>query len=163
MKKLVVTAAALSLSAMIPIPAAAQGAESHRPFSLVPAPGASGVSSDDCDFRPFACALGLIERRETQAALPLLRRSATRGSAQAMRAIGLIYLRGEGDTARDLTQAVRWFQAAARRGDPESMYVLGVMIRRGNAVEANLARAIYWLQRAADAGYAPASAVLSTL
>jgi TPR repeat protein len=163
MKKRIVAAATLALSAMIATPVAAQGAESHQPFSLVPEPGANRGSSDACDFRPFNCALNLIERHQTQAALPLLRRSATRGSGAAMRAIGLIYLRGEGDTAQDFGQAVRWFQAGARRGDAESMYVLGMMFQRGYAVEANQAQAITWLQRAADAGYARAGAVLRSM
>lgn len=163
MSKPAVAAALLTLSAIIAGPAAAQGAESHQPFPLIADSGTYRGASDNCDFRPFTCALSLIERRETQAALPLLRRSATRGSGTAMRAIGLIYLRGEGDTARDLSQAVRWFQAGARRGDAESMYVLGVMFLRGYAVEASQAQAITWLQRAADAGYAPASSVLSAM
>lgn len=163
MKTRIVAAATLTLSAMIATPAAAQGAESHQPFPLVAAPGTAGVSSDECDSRPFTCALGLIEQRQTRAALPLLRRSATRGSGTAMRAIGMIYLRGEGDTSQDLGQAVRWFQAGARRGDAESMYVLGVMFQRGYAVEASQAQAIYWLQRAADAGYARAGAALAAM
>jgi TPR repeat protein len=163
MNKLIVTAAALSVSAMFATPAAAQGAESHQPFSLVPDPGNARSYAQDCDFRPFDCALNLIERRRTREALPLLEQSAERGSLVAMRAIGLIYLRGEGDTAQNLPQAVRWFQAAARRGDAESMYTLGVMYRRGYAVGANQAEAITWLQRAADAGYTRASAVLSAM
>ena len=163
MNKPMITAAILGLSAIFAAPAAAQGAESHQPFPLVADPGNSRGSVDACDFRPFTCALNLIERRETQTALPILRRAATRGSVPALRAIGLIYLRGEGDTPQDLAQAVRWFQAAARQGDAESMYVLGVMFRRGFAVEANQAQAITWLQRAADAGYTRASAVLSAM
>jgi len=163
MNKPIVTAAMLTLSTMIAGPAAAQGAESHQPFPLVADPGNSRGTVDECDFRPFICALNLIERRETQAALPILRRAATRGSAPALRAIGLIYLRGEGDTPQDLAQAVRWFQAAARQGDAESMYVLGVMYQRGYAVEANQAQAITWLQRAADAGYARANRALSAI
>ena len=163
MNRLVVTAAALSLSVMFATPAAAQGAESHQPFPLVADPGNARGTVDECDFRPFICALNLIERRETQTALPILRRAAARGQVAALRAIGLIYLRGEGDTPQDLAQAVRWFQAAARQGDAESMYVLGVMFRRGYAVEANQAQAVYWLQRAADAGYTRAGAVLSAM
>ena len=164
MNRLAVTAAALTFSTMIASPASASDRANSQPnFPLATDSASLHASSDDCDFRPFACALSLIEQRQTQAALPLLRRSATRGSGQAMRAIGLIYLRGEGDTAQDFAQAVRWFQAGARRGDAESMYVLGVMFRRGYAVEANLAQAIYWLDRAADAGYAPAIAALSTM
>ena len=163
MNKPMITAAILGLSAIFAAPAAAQGAESHQPFPLVADPGNYRGSVDACDFRPFTCALNLIERRETQAALPILRRAAARGSAAALRAIGLIYLRGEGDTPQDLAQAVRWFQAAARQGDAESMYTLGVMYRRGYAVEANQAQAITWLQRAADAGYTRASAVLSAM
>lgn len=163
MNKPVVTAAMLTLSAMMAAPAAAQGAESHTPFPLVADPGTNRSSVDNCDFRPFDCALTLIQRRHTQAALPLLERSAERGSPVALRAIGLIYLRGEGDTRQDLAQAVRWFQAAARQGDAESMYTLGVMYRRGYAVDANQAEAITWLQRAADAGYTRASLVLSRM
>jgi TPR repeat protein len=163
MNKLLVTAAALSLSTMFATAAAAQGAESHQPFPLVADAGNARGSVDQCDFRPFVCALNLIERRETQTALPILRRAAARGQVAALRAIGLIYLRGEGDTPQDLAQAVHWFRAAARQGDAESMYTLGVMYRRGYAVQANQAEAVTWLQRAADAGYTRASAVLSAM
>ena len=163
MNKPKVTATMLTLSARFAGSAAAQGAESHQPFPLVADPGNARGTVDECDFRPFTCALNLIERRETQTALPILRRAAARGSVPALRAIGLIYLRGEGDTPQDLAQAVRWFHAAARQGDAESMYVLGVMYRRGYAVEANQAEAVTWLQRAADAGYTRASAVLSAM
>jgi len=163
MNKPVMTAAVLGLSAMIAAPAFAQGAESHTPFPLVADPGTNRGSVDQCDFRPFTCAWNLISRRETQAALPILRRAAARGQVAALRAIGLIYLRGEGDTPQDLGQAVHWFQAAARQGDAESMYVLGVMYQRGYAVQADQAQAITWLQRAADHGYTRASAVLSAM
>lgn len=163
MNRLAATAATLMVSAMLASPAAADRPNAQPHFPLAADPASLQASSDACDFRPFDCALRLIEQRRTQAALPLLRRSATRGSGTAMRAIGLIYLRGEGDTAQDLAQAVRWLQAGARRGDAESMYTLGVMYQRGYAVEANLAQAITWLSRAADHGYAPASAALSSL
>jgi TPR repeat protein len=160
MKKLLVTAAMLTFPAVLAAPAAAQGAESHQPFSLVPEPGTAWSSNYDCDFNPFTCALNLIQRHQTRAALPFLRQAVSRGSVVAMRVIGLIYLRGEGDTPQDLPRAVRSFQAAAGSGDAESMYTLGVMYRRGYAVGASQAEAITWLQRAADAGYRPARAVL---
>jgi|SRR5205085_4170038 len=163
MNKPMVTAAILGFSAILAAPAAAQGAESHSPFPLVADPGTNRGSVDACDFRPFVCALNLIERHETQTALPILRRAAARGTVPALRAIALIYLRGEGDVPQDLAQSVRWFQAAARQGDAESMYTLGVMYQRGFAVQANQAQAITWLQRAADAGYSRASAVLSAM
>jgi TPR repeat protein len=147
---------------MFAAPAVAQGAQSHQPFPLVSAPGTNWTSNDNCDARPFACALNLIERHQTRAALPLLRQAVSGGSVVAMRAIGLIYLRGEGDTAQDLPRAVRAFRTAARSGDAESMYTLGVMFHRGYAVQANQAQAITWLQRAADAGYAPARTVLTS-
>lgn len=163
MNKPIVTAAIFGLSAILAAPAAAQGAESHQPFSLAANPGDYRGTVDQCDFRPFVCALNLIERHETRTAIPILRRAAARGSAPALRAIGLIYLRGEGDTAQDLALAVHWLQAAARRGDAESMYTLGVMYQRGYAVEADQAQAITWLQRAADAGYTRAGAALRAM
>jgi len=163
MNKPIVKAAMLTLSAMIAVPAAAQRGDSRPPFPLAPDPGFFRGSNDECDFKPFACALTLIEQRETAAALPLLRRSAATGSGVAMRAMGLIYLRGEGDTPQDLAQAVRWFRAGAQLGDAESMYVLGMLYRRGFAVDADPAQARHWLERAAGHGYARASAALSSL
>lgn len=163
MNRPIAAAATLALSAILAGPAAALGVESHQPFPLAANPGDYRGTVDECDPRPFVCALNLIQRRETQAALPILRRAAARGTVPALRAIALIYLRGEGDVPQDLALAVHWFQAAARQGDAESMYTLGVMYRRGYAVEANQAEAITWLQRAADAGYTRAGVALRAM
>lgn len=163
MTRLTTTATILFLAATAVAPAAAYAGDSRPPFPLVPDPGTYFPSEGACDVMPFACTADLVARGETQAALPTLERAANRGSRPAARAVGLIYLRGEGDTAQNLGQAVRWFQEGARRGDAESMYVLGVMFRRGFAVEADQALARRWLQRAADAGYGPARATLAAM
>lgn len=163
MNMLTTRALFLSAAAAMTAPAAAHGNDSRPPFPLVPDPGTYFPSDGACDVMPFACTADLVARGRTQAALPVLERAAHRGSRPAARAVGLIYLRGEGDTAQDLAQAVRWFQEGAQRGDAESMYVLGVMFRRGFAVEADPASARQWLQRAAEAGYGPARATLAAM
>lgn len=152
----------LAGAAVIAAPAVGQS-NSAPPFPLVPDPGTHFPSDNYCEAMPFACTADLVATGRTQAALPVLERAAHRGSRPAMRAVGLIYLRGEGDTSQDLTQAVRWFRASAQRGDAESMYVLGVLYRRGYAVEADQELARQWLERSADAGYAPARATLAAM
>ena len=81
-----------------------------------------------------------------------LQRSAARGDARALRAIGLMLLNGEYLT-RAPEDAVGYFYEAALRGDAESMYLLGQSFARGIGVSRDDEIGRFWLNRAAEEGY----------
>ena len=61
---------------------------------------------------------------------------------------GYRYLTGQG-TDRDATQAARLFLEAAKEGEPQAQYQLGVMHMEGLGVPRDLVWAFFWLDRAA--------------
>jgi len=62
--------------------------------------------------------------------LEATRRAAQAGDPRAQRQLGEMYAAGRG-TAVDHAQAVRWYRAAADRGDAEAQYRLGVFLDYG--------------------------------
>ena len=86
-------------------------------------------------------------RRFTQAA--------ERGDANAQAALGMMYFSGEA-TGRDP-------QKAATGGNTDAQTFLGTLYYRGIGVEKNIAKAGYWLQKAAIAGDADAQDTLNEL
>jgi TPR repeat protein len=105
----------------------------------------------------FDRAVSAIETGSVAEGLRCLHAAARRGEPLALRALGLMRLRGE-YLARDEQEAVALFHQAARRGDAESMYLLGEAFKRGIGVAAEPDLARFWLNRAAAKGYvAPAA------
>ena len=56
-----------------------------------------------------------------------------------------------------------YYLKAAKQGDAEAQYNLGVCYRNGYGVEKNPAEAVKWLRKAADQGDAQAQAILEDL
>jgi alpha/beta superfamily hydrolase len=63
----------------------------------------------------------------------------------------MAYAAGDG-VAKDLAEAVRWYQAAAERGNADAQNDLAVMYDAGNGVTEDDAEAVRWYRRAAAAG-----------
>jgi TPR repeat protein len=105
----------------------------------------------------FDRAVSAIKTGSVSEGIRCLNVAARRGEPLALRALGLMRLRGE-YLAKDEQEAVALFHQAARRGDAESMYLLGEAFRRGIGVAAEQSLARFWLNRAAAKGYvAPAA------
>ena len=51
----------------------------------------------------------------------------------------------------------------AKMGKPHQMYALAILYYEGTGVEEDTEKALYWMNLAADAGYAPALAWLEEL
>jgi len=60
---------------------------------------------------------------------------------------------------RSATAARRWYRAAARQGDPEAAFRLGLLLLRAGRRRADAA-AVIWLRQAADANHGDAQAAL---
>lgn len=61
-----------------------------------------------------------------------------------------LYLRGSAEVPVNLPKAFALFSSAARAGDPQAAYYLGMMYRRGMAVTADAKAAAHWLAFAAN-------------
>lgn len=77
-------------------------------------------------------------------AAKLARAEAVKGLTVAQFAWGHMLLHGHG-TARDPEAAFRWFQIAARNGDPESLNMVGRCYQRGWGVAEDLVEAARFL------------------
>jgi endonuclease YncB( thermonuclease family) len=60
-------------------------------------------------------------------------------------------------------EALKWYQEAAARGDPEAQYILGVKLHNGDGVPKNPTEAVKWIRSAADRGVPNAQAYLGSL
>lgn len=96
-------------------------------------------------------------------ALRLARPLAAKDDPQAMYLLGVMYEQGKG-VARDDPTAVRWYAAAARKGDYASaQYNLARMYLAGRGVNRNPAKAKEWLNAAAAQGHPESKALLAEL
>lgn len=75
----------------------------------------------------------------------------------AMRNIGRLYFTGGEGINQDYARAIVWFLKAAGRGNADAMEDLGYSYRMGIGVEKNIVTALYWYQRALDAGHKQAA------
>ena len=83
------------------------------------------------------------------------RKSANAGNLQAMTALAVALLDGQG-TGKDPQEAVRLLKAAADKGNVEAMYRMGGLLARGVAVEKDALEAVRLFTKAAEAGHSPA-------
>lgn len=109
----------------------------------------------------FDCGVSIFDQWGAEAAIPWFRRAAAEGSVPAMRALGQIYLDGEGGAPRNSEEALAWFFQAAQRGDGASMYVLARAFEKGIGVEPDPQLARQWLELSARDGYRRARRALS--
>ncbi|MCR5257749.1 MAG: TIR domain-containing protein [Desulfovibrio sp.] len=87
--------------------------------------------------------------------LPSLADRAESGDAEAQRALGGMYERGQG-VGQDLAKAREWYEKAAAQGDAEAQHALGCMHSKGLGAPKNSAKAFQWWEKAAVQGHARA-------
>jgi len=96
----------------------------------------------------------------TQEALPLYRRAAAQGDAEAEAALASLLVEGRGGV-RDAREAFRLFERAAGRGHPLAVQAVADAYLRNDARmlgdDAVDGKALAALRRAAEAGYVPAA------
>ena len=102
------------------------------------------------------------QKGDFETAVPLFKKSAKSGNAEAQLALGLIYETGMGVKA-DPKEAFSWYEKSAKQGYDMGQLALGDCYRRGVGVEANKEEAKKWLQKAADQGNAQAKQTLSVI
>ena len=81
--------------------------------------------------------------------------AAENGSIKAQKVLGLLYTNGQHAPwpEQDLTEAVYWYERAARAGDPEAMYWMYCCCNKGVGVPYDGEQAKYWLRQAVNHGY----------
>ena len=73
------------------------------------------------------------------------------GSSQSIDAAVVAYQK------QQYASALKLFEAAARKGNPEAQHTLGFMYRDGMGTDRDNASALAWYRKAAEHGYAPAA------
>ena len=80
--------------------------------------------------------------------------AAEEGDEDAMEALAQIYLNGDEDQdiEPDLVKCVYWLTKLAEIGNATAMFNLGLHYAKGYGVKRNFAKAIEWMEKAAEAG-----------
>ncbi|MHA0111170.1 tetratricopeptide repeat protein, partial [Klebsiella pneumoniae] len=76
-------------------------------------------------------------------------------SSPAMLRLGDYFREGR-QVPQDLERARYWYQQAAERHNLAAQFHLGLMLSQGEGGQADPRLALFWLERAASEGYAPA-------
>lgn len=93
--------------------------------------------------------------KNPQKAIGLCQKSAMQASVPSQVRLGRFYLEGD-ESIRDYQAAMRWFEYAAERNNPEAQYYLGVIVRDGHAGTMKPGTDRYFFELAASQGYMPA-------
>jgi TPR repeat protein len=79
-------------------------------------------------------------------AIEFFEQAATKGNAEAMYFLGLLYEEGKG-VAVDQTKAAEWFRSAAEKGHADAMNHYALLLEKTNAAEA-----VQWHRKSAESG-----------
>jgi TPR repeat protein len=71
--------------------------------------------------------------------------------------LGKMYERRDENDKEDFIHATYWYRKAAKQGDAEGEYLLGIMFLTGQGVPENADSAVYWLQKSAYQNERPVS------
>lgn len=93
-------------------------------------------------------AKGVGVQRDDRKSLYWTAESAKRGFAPAMHSMGVFFDEGRGGVQRNLTEAFRWFLAAANAGHPDSMFNVGHMYITGQGTTTNYIEGYAWTKLA---------------
>jgi TPR repeat protein len=96
----------------------------------------------------FEQAQSLLQKRDFNAAVTILRQLASSGYAPAEAQLGILYITGEG-VKMDSSIGSIWFYRAARQGLPSAQLAFGSLYIDGRGVVADLVQAHMWLNLAA--------------
>lgn len=105
--------------------------------------------------------LGVIQ--DYAAAAAWLEKSASQGNAEAQCELGFLYQTGslgQGSPPPDLSQAIHWYEAAAKQNGACGAFALAALYRRGIGVEKNPVLAASFMAVATAGGFEPQPHVL---
>lgn len=152
--------AALGLAAVLaalPVGASAAGKDGQKPAEKAEIPaaasGESAVPGATAGAGPSKAdlAYGAFQRGYYLTAVELAEPLANLGDPSAQTLLGEIYSRGLG-VRRNMKEAARWYQAAAKAGNSEAQFRYAMILLEGSAVSKDEAQARDLMKAAADAG-----------
>jgi TPR repeat protein len=98
-------------------------------------------------------------------AVDLLKSSAEKGNVNAMYQLGNAFTFGN-ETPRLVAdadiEAAQWYYKAAKLGNADAQYSLGLLFMAGKGLEKNQKEATYWMQEAAKNGHKDARSYVSS-
>lgn len=100
--------------------------------------------------------------RDLARAFKYYKEGATLGDAPAQQAVAEMYYAGEAPGGKNVKLALAWHGAAAKVGNPASLYALAQAFEQGDGIPADGQRALGLYKIAAMAGSAPARNALGT-
>lgn len=108
-----------------------------RPFTSASAPiPAAGNSAGSAAAAPYARAVA--------------------GDTRAQLEMGMMHLNGEGGVAKSYAEALKWLELAAKGGEAEARYNLGIMYKSGLGALQNFEMAFQWFELAAGQNHVEA-------
>ena len=87
-------------------------------------------------------------------------KNALLGDSDAEYNLGMIYLNGEG-IAIDSTEAIKWFKLSSAQNNMKADYQLALCLEKGIGISKDKNLAMYYYQKAADAGHRKAKEKVS--
>jgi TPR repeat protein len=90
-----------------------------------------------------------IQTQEFDKAVPLLKKAAELGSAEAQYNLGYCYQAGIG-TERDLTKSIEWYSKSAEQGWNDALYAMMMAYGNGQGVNQDSKKAFEYALRCAD-------------
>lgn len=100
---------------------------------------------------------------DKQNALFWLAKSATQNYLPAQRALGILFLDGDGEVSANPKQAIEWLEQAAKQNDPIAIGLLAKTYKDGVFVKADYVKATEWAERGAALDNAEAQYILGDL
>lgn len=122
------------------------GSPSPPPLTADSQANAAAPSGDRAADAAKAYAAG-----DLRGALSIWEELATRGDAQAMNNLGVLYDQGKG-VEPDPGRALHWFAQSANAGNPSGMNNYGRLLQQGRGIPANPEEAARWFDQAARLG-----------
>ena len=113
------------------------------PLKVYPAPATE---------EPWQVGLKAYRQGQYQQAQKMWLALAQKGDSKSQMYLAHLYHQGLG-TAKNLKQALYWFQLAAEQGDADAQYALALMHETGQGVSPDYWEAEKWYQRIREQGY----------
>jgi TPR repeat protein len=102
--------------------------------------------------------------RDVTRAKELLEQVAKNGHAGAALELGHLFCgKFAADTRIEMDEAVKWYGQAAKAGDPEAQYAIGMVYVNGDGVAKDAAEGAKWIERAAHSNHAPSQFQLGVM
>jgi len=113
---------------------------------------------------PFADARDALNRRDTPAAIQIMKPLADRGDPRSQVFLGLLYYEaGTSGATRNDSEAATWFRKAAEQGSADGQSMLATMYLAGRGVPPSYTEAAKWFRKAADQGLSYAQLQLAII